>query len=70
MLKKQKQIVGNSEFMKAGFDAQLRSVVLLKNHNNSLPLKAKQKVYVPKRYIAPSTNWWGMTIRRENRISI
>jgi beta-glucosidase len=56
-----KAIVGNSEFMKAGFDAQLRSIVLLKNHNNSLPLKTKQKVYVPKRYITSSTNWWGMT---------
>lgn len=54
-------IVGNSDFMKAGFDAQLRSIVMLKNHNNSLPVKTKQKVYVPQRYIAPSTNWWGIT---------
>lgn len=56
-----KATVGNSEFMKAGFDAQLRSIVMLKNYNNSLPLKAKQKVYIPQRYVAPSTNWWGMT---------
>jgi len=28
---------GNSEFMKAGFEAQLRSVVMLKNINNGLP---------------------------------
>ncbi len=54
------KIVGNPEFMKAGFDAQLRSVILLKNHENALPLKVKQKVYVPQRYIAPSTNWWGI----------
>jgi len=51
-----KTVVGNSEFMKAGFDAQLRSVVMLKNHENILPIKTKQKVYVPQRYIAPSTN--------------
>ncbi|PIB39231.1 glycoside hydrolase family 3 protein [Maribacter sp. 4G9] len=56
-----KEIVGNSEYMKAGFDAQLRSIVMLKNSNNALPLKIKQKVYVPQRYIAPTTNWWGVT---------
>jgi len=56
-----KAIVGNSEFMKAGFDAQLKSIVMLKNSNKSLPMKTKQKVFVPQRYIAPMTNWWGMT---------
>lgn len=54
------KIVGNPEFMKAGFNAQLRSVVMLKNHNGVLPIKDKKKVYIPKRYIAPSTNWWGI----------
>jgi beta-glucosidase len=54
------KIVGNPEFMKAGFDAQLRSIILLKNQQKTLPLKVKQKVYVPQRYIAASTNWFGM----------
>ena len=54
------KIVGNAEFMKAGYDAQLRSIVMLKNQDNTLPLKAKQKVYVPQRYIAASRNWFGM----------
>lgn len=54
------KIVGSPEYMKAGFDAQLRSVILLKNQENALPLQVKQKVYVPQRYIAPSTNWWGI----------
>jgi len=54
------KIVGNAEYMKAGYDAQLKSIVLLKNQQNTLPLKEKQKVYVPQRYIAPSTNWWGV----------
>ena len=53
------KIVGNPEFMKAGFDAQLRSIVMLKNDQNTLPLKVKQKVYVPQRYIAASRNWFG-----------
>ena len=54
-----KSIVGNPDYMKAGFEAQLRSVVMLKNKANSLPLKEKQKVYIPERYIAPSTDWFG-----------
>ncbi|NNK11525.1 MAG: beta-glucosidase, partial [Flavobacteriaceae bacterium] len=54
-----KTVVGNPDFMKAGFEAQLRSVVMLKNQANTLPLKEKQKVYIPQRYIAPSTNWFG-----------
>jgi len=55
------KIVGNSTFMEAGFNAQKRSIVLLKNSQNTLPLNQKQKVYVPQRYIAPTTNWWGIT---------
>ncbi|HDZ04978.1 hypothetical protein LCGC14_0348150 [marine sediment metagenome] len=55
------KIVGNSEFMKAGFKAQLKSIVMLKNQNKTLPIKDKKKVYIPQRYVAPSTNWWGMT---------
>lgn len=55
-----KNTVGNPEFMKAGFEAQLRSVVMLKNQGKFLPLKEKKKVYVPQRYIAPSVNWWGI----------
>ena len=55
------KIVGNSEFMKAGFNAQLKSIVMLKNQNKALPIKDKKKVYIPQRYVAPSTNWWGMT---------
>lgn len=52
--------VGNSEFMKAGYKAQLRSVVMLKNRANTLPRKMKQKVYIPQRYIAAGRNWFGM----------
>jgi len=57
------EIVGNSEFMKAGFDAQLRSIVMLKNSGKALPVKTREKVYVPQRYIAPNTNWWGVTTK-------
>ena len=52
-------IVGNKEFMKAGYDAQLRSVIMLKNKQKALPLAVKQKVYIPQRYIPAGRNWFG-----------
>jgi beta-glucosidase len=36
-------IVGNADFMKQGEDAQRRSLVLLENKNNLLPLKTSQR---------------------------
>lgn len=44
------ELVGNPDFMKAGYDAQLKSIVMLKNHAKSLPITDKKKVYVPKRH--------------------
>ncbi|MCX2585066.1 glycoside hydrolase family 3 protein [Pedobacter sp. MR22-3] len=55
-----KAIVGNAEFMKAGYNAQLKSVILLKNSANVLPVKAKQTVYIPKIYTAATKDWWGI----------
>jgi beta-glucosidase len=54
-----KSIVGSPEFMKAGYDAQLRSIIMLKNHSNVLPLKKQLKVYIPKRYTPAGRNWFG-----------
>lgn len=51
--------VGNAEFMKAGYEAQVRSVVMLKNHSKTLPLKKHLKVYIPKRYSPAGRNWFG-----------
>ena len=53
------ELVGKPEFMKAGYEAQLRSVVMLKNHENTLPLKKLLKVYVPQKYHPAATNWFG-----------
>jgi len=55
------QIVGNPAYMKAGYEAQLQSVVMLKNKNNTLPLKKNLKVYIPQKYIPGGTNWFGMS---------
>ncbi len=54
-----KKIVGNSDFMKEGYDAQIKSVVMLKNHANTLPQKDKKKVYVPKRHFPAIPGMWG-----------
>ncbi|MFC0270814.1 glycoside hydrolase family 3 N-terminal domain-containing protein [Metabacillus herbersteinensis] len=49
--------VGNSEFMQAGFEAQLKSIVMLKNKDSVLPLQAedneKLTAYVPERWYPP-----------------
>src|SRR5512133_3412978 len=55
-----KKTVGNPDFMKAGFEAQLKSVVMVKNSGNVLPLKKEMKVYVPKRFRAATRNFFGM----------
>lgn len=54
-----KSSVGKAEFMKAGFEAQLKSVVLLKNRSNVLPLKKQITVYIPKRTIPAGRDWFG-----------
>lgn len=51
--------VGNPVFMKAGFEAQLKSVIMLKNKKDVLPLKKTQTVYIPKRYAPASRNFFG-----------
>jgi beta-glucosidase len=55
-----KTIVGNPEFMKAGYEAQLKSIVLLKNKNNVLPLEKNKTVYIPKKFTPAGRNFLGM----------
>src|SRR4030095_1151765 len=45
--------------MKAGYDAQLKSIVLLKNKGNVLPLAKTKTVYVPKRTVPAARDWFG-----------
>jgi len=51
--------VGNPSFMKAGYDAQLKSIVMLKNSNNALPLKQGITVYLPKKYTPSIQGFFG-----------
>ncbi len=43
------RILGCKEFVDAGFDAQCRSIVMVKN--NVLPISGREKVYIPGRHI-------------------
>lgn len=56
------QIVGCSKFRKDGFLAQLKSVVMVKNEANTLPIDTKKKVYIPKRNIPNTYNLAGKII--------
>lgn len=48
------KIVGCEEFLRHGFEAQHKSVVLLKNKESVLPLKKGLKLYVPNRHVNKS----------------
>ena len=54
-----KAIVGKPEFMKAGYEAQLKSIVLIKNQTKTLPIAKGKTVYVPKRTTPPGINFFG-----------
>jgi len=54
------QKVGNAKFMEEGYTAQVKSVVLLKNEAQVLPVKERKKVFIPQRYVPSKTNWWGV----------
>jgi beta-glucosidase len=55
-----KKTVGQPDYMKAGYDAQLKSIVMLKNKANVLPLAKNKTVYIPKRFIPAGRNFLGM----------
>ena len=54
-------IVGCPEYMEAGYDVQQKSVVMLKNHKQTLPVAEKKSVYVPKRHFVKSMGFFGPT---------
>ena len=68
--------VGKPEFMQAGYEAQLKSVVMVKNHGGVLPQgmeicdvledgssqSSKAKVFVPKRYYPQTPGMFGLSI--------
>lgn len=60
------RIVGSEEFVKAGYEAQLKSIVLLKNKGGVLPVEDEKKtVYIPKRINPSIKDWWGNVGKEE-----
>lgn len=55
-----KAIVGKPDYMKAGYEAQLKSIVMLKNQSKTLPITTRKTVYVPKRFVPASRNFLGV----------
>ncbi|MDQ3846371.1 MAG: glycoside hydrolase family 3 protein [Bacteroidota bacterium] len=55
------QTVGKPEYMKAGYQAQLKSIVLLKNKGGVLPLQKGKMVYIPKRLTPAARDFFGNT---------
>jgi beta-glucosidase len=55
-----KKTVGNADFMAAGYQAQVKSIVMLKNKANVLPLQTGKTVYIPKKFTPAGKNFLGM----------
>ena len=55
-----KATVGKPEYMKAGYDAQLKSVVMVKNKANALPMEKNKTVYIPKKVTPAGRNFLGV----------
>jgi len=62
------ELSGNDEFVKEGYEAQIKSVVLLKNKNNILPIKQRKTVYIPKIYQPSSKEFVGTNIWSEQKL--
>ena len=61
--------VGKPEFMQAGYEAQLKSVVMVKNHGKALPEipgqagnDGKKRVFVPERYFPQTPGMFGLSM--------
>ena len=59
------ETVGCAAFMREGYEAQVKSVVMLKNKGNALPLKRGAKVWVPSHVIPRHTDFWGWDIKAQ-----
>lgn len=53
------EILNSEDFRSRGYQAQLKSVVMLKNSDSVLPISARSKVYSPKRNIPNTYNLAG-----------
>jgi len=61
---------GRADFTQKGYEAQQKSIVMLKNKNNVLPLREKVKVYIPSRHTKEGVSWFGLPIPAEDKIPV
>ena len=54
-------VVGKPEFMAEGYAAQVKSVVMVKNHGGVLPVQ-RSKVYVPQRWVPQTPGMFGLSM--------
>ncbi|HTH57576.1 MAG TPA: glycoside hydrolase family 3 N-terminal domain-containing protein [Cyclobacteriaceae bacterium] len=59
-IEESKATVGKPDFMGAGYDAQLKSMVMVKNKDKVLPIRTQKKVYVPKKFTPAGRNFLGI----------
>jgi len=59
-IEESKKTVGSPDNMKAGYEAQLKSIIMLKNKANVLPLTKNKTVYVPKKFWPAGKNFLGI----------
>ncbi len=52
-------VVGNADFMREGYAAQLKSVVMLKNRGKALPVQKNKTVYIPKKFTPAERDFFG-----------
>ena len=58
-IQESKAVVGNADFMKEGYAAQLKSIVMLKNRNKALPVRKHKTAYIPKRFTPAGKDVFG-----------
>jgi beta-glucosidase len=64
------KVAGNPEYMRAGYEAQLKSIVLLKNRNQVLPAKNNLNVYIPKRFTPARRDFFGAEVPESYRYPV
>ncbi|MDT8861814.1 glycoside hydrolase family 3 C-terminal domain-containing protein [Alkalihalobacillus sp. MEB130] len=70
VVKETVDIVGNPQFMAEGYEAQLQSIVMLKNKENLLPIQKGKTVYIPKRFYPEKADWFGNLIPSKTDFSV
>lgn len=65
-----KKIVGCNEFVEKGYEAQLKSIVMLKNKNKILPISLKKRVYIPKKKVEKHKDWFGNVVEEKDKYPI